>query len=300
MLTVLFAVLAAMCNALSSVLQRRGARSVPTSKSMRLALALTLARRPVWLLGLVALAFAFVFQAVSLRHGELALVQPIMLAELPLTLLIAWALFKWSAERRAWVGVIGMCGGLAAVLAAAAPRGGRGAVGTWPIVLMSLSCVGLSAALVMVALRLAGPARAAAFGAAAGTGFALTAALMKEAMSHLDSHGFPGLVSSWELYAMVVAGATSLFLWQNALQAATLVAAQPAITLSDPVLSMFIGVLVFGERIRLGGWLAIELLGMIVIGLASIELARSPLLGAKSAGTTSRRPRNPATQPDPL
>lgn len=298
-MTLLFAILAAVCNALSSVLQRRGARSIPESKSMRLALALALLRRPVWLLGLVAMVFAFVFQAAALRHGELALVQPIMLAELPLTLLLAWALFKSSAERRAWLGVIGMCGGLAAVLAAAAPRGGRGAVGTWPIILMSLSCAGLSALLVVVALRLEGPLRAAAFGTAAGTGFALTAALMKQAVSQIDSNGFSGLFATWELYAMIVAGATSLFLWQNALQAATLVAAQPAITLSDPVLATFIGVLVFGERVRLGGWLAMEVIGMIIIALASIELASSPLVGGPSNPRSQQR-RNRETQPDPL
>jgi drug/metabolite transporter (DMT)-like permease len=298
-LTVLFAVLAAACNALSSVLQRRGARSIPESKSMRLALAVALLQRPVWLLGLLAMVFAFVFQASALRHGELALVQPIMLAELPLTLLLGWILFKASAERRAWLGVIGMCGGLAAVLAAAAPSGGRGAVGTWPIILMALSCAGLSAALVLVALRLEGPLRAATFGTAAGSGFALTAALMKQAMHQFDADSVGGLVTTWEFYAMIVAGATSLFLWQNALQAATLVAAQPAITLSDPVLAMFMGVLVFGERVRLGGWLALEFLGALVIALASIELARSPLVAGPKAARSPQQ-QNPAAQPDPL
>ncbi len=298
-LTVVFAIGAALCNALASVLQRRGAKSVPESKSMRLALLIAVLRRPVWLLGLLALVFAFIFQAAALRKGELALVQPILLAELPLTLLFASLLFRSHAERRAWFGVAGMCVGLAAALAAAAPSGGRTTASLVPLVLTALSTVGLCALLVSAALRLEGSPRAALFATAGGAGFALTAALMKAAMIRFDADGFAGLLSAWEFYAMIVAGAISLFLWQNALQAATLVSAQPAITLSDPIISTAIGVLVFGEHIRLGGWLALELFGIALIGLASIELARSPLVSGRPAAASARQP-NQETQPDLL
>lgn len=298
-LTVVFAIGAALCNALSSVLQRRGAKSIPESKSMRWALVVAVLRRPVWLLGLLTLVFAFIFQAAALRKGELALVQPILLAELPLTLLFARLLFRSSAERRAWLGVVGMCVGLAAVLAAAAPSGGRGSAELLPLVLTALSTAGLDVVLVFAALRLEGSPRAAAFGIAAGAGFALTAALMKAAMLAFDADGFAGLLSAWEFYAMIVMGAASLFLWQNALQAATLVSAQPAITLSDPIIATVIGVLVFGEHIRLGGWVALETLGVLLIAAASIELARSPLVSGKPPATSQQQP-DQETQPDLL
>jgi drug/metabolite transporter (DMT)-like permease len=299
-LTVLFAVCAAVCNALASLLQRRGASSVPESESMRLALVLTLLRRPVWLFGMVAMAAAFVFQAAALTHGDLALVQPILLAELPITLMLAPLFFDVPAGRRAWFGVIGMSAGLAAVLLAAAPSGGRTAPSLTALLLTVVSTAGLAAALVVVAMRLEGSPRAAAFGLAAGTGFALTAALMKQAMSHLHSHGIAGVLTSWEVYAMVAAGAASLFLWQNALQAGTLVAAQPAITLSDPILATVIGVMVFDERVRLGGWLALELVGALIIAAASVELARSPLVSGDRAAAvaTSQPEQDQENQPD--
>jgi len=310
MLTVVCSLGAALCNALASILQRKGARSVPERESMHLALLLDVLRRPIWLLGLLVMVAAFVLQAAALDSGDLALVQPILLAELPLTLLLAPLFFSISAGRRAWLGVVGMAAGLAAVLLAAAPRGGRVSASTMALIFTVISSLALIAVIVMVALRLEGSPRAAAFGTAAGTGFALTAGLMKQAVGELGS-GVGVMFSSWTLYAMAIAGVISLYLWQNALQAGTLVAAQPAITLSDPIFATCIGVLVFGERIRLGGWIAIEVIGALVIALASVELARSPLVSGEGEelersgqsgqpGRFGRAARNQEATPDRL
>jgi drug/metabolite transporter (DMT)-like permease len=65
------------------------------------------------------------------------------------------------------------------------------------------------------------------------------------------------------------------------------------------VLATLIGVLVFGERIRLGGWLALELVGALVVAAASVELARSPLISGE--GLPSSAPeQDQETQPDLL
>jgi drug/metabolite transporter (DMT)-like permease len=298
-LTVIFAVAAAICNALASILQRRGAGDVPESKSMHWALIVAVLHRPIWLLGLLAMCGAFVFQAAALSNGDLALVQPVLLAELPVTLLLAPLFFDVAAGRRAWIGVVGMSMGLAAVLAAASPGGGHASAGLVAILLTLASTGGLTAVLVVLALRLEGSPRAAVFGTAAGTGFALTAALMKQAMGTLSSSGVGALLSTWSFWVMVVVGAASLFIWQNALQAGTLIAAQPAITLSDPVLATVIGVLVFGERIRLGGWLALEVVGALVVAVASVELARSPLISGEGLPTSAPQ-QDQETQPDLL
>jgi len=158
---------------------------------------------------------------------------------------------------------------------------------------------GLIVCLVLLALRLEGSPRAATFATAAGAGFALTAALMKEAMDELANRGIGGMLESWSLYAMVFAGMVSLFLWQNALQAGTLIAAQPAITLSDPILSTLIGVMVFGERVRLGGWIALEFVGALLIVAASVELARSPLISGEGLPEPTQQ-RDREKQPDLL
>jgi drug/metabolite transporter (DMT)-like permease len=285
----LFAIAAAVSNALASILQRRGAGSIPESKSMRPALVLAVLRRPIWLLGLLSMCASFVFQAAALANGDLALVQPLLLAELPVTLLLAPFFFDVAAGRRAWLGVVGMSAGLAAVLIGAAPSGGQQTASIVAILLTVAATGGLIVCLVLLALRLEGSPRAATFATAAGAGFALTAALMKEAMDELANGGIGGMLESWSLYAMVFAGMVSLFLWQNALQAGTLIAAQPAITLSDPILSSLIGVMVFGERVRLGGWIALEFVGALLIAAASVELARSPLISGEGLPGPARQ-----------
>jgi drug/metabolite transporter (DMT)-like permease len=295
----LFAIAAAVSNALASILQRRGAGSIPESKSMRPALVLAVLRRPFWLLGLLSLCASFVFQAAALANGDLALVQPLLLAELPVTLLLAPFFFDVAAGRRAWLGVVGMSAGLAAVLIGAAPSGGQQTASIVAILLTVAATGGLIVCLVLLALRLEGSPRAATFATAAGAGFALTAALMKEAMDELANGGIGGMLESWSLYAMVFAGMVSLFLWQNALQAGTLIAAQPAITLSDPILSTLIGVMVFGERVRLGGWIALEFVGALLIAAASVELARSPLISGEGLPGPARQ-RDREKQPDLL
>jgi drug/metabolite transporter (DMT)-like permease len=71
-----------------------------------------------------------------------------------------------------------------------------------------------------------------------------------------------------------------MFLTQSAMNAGRLVVAQPALTLTDPVVSILWGVLAFHEKVR-GGWYAI-FAGVcgIVIAVGVVTLARSPLLSS--------------------
>ena len=78
---ILLAVAASLCTATSSVCPRTGARSSPPA-GIDLWLVFRLARQPVWLLGIASMILGFVFQLTGLRYGDLALVQPILAAEL--------------------------------------------------------------------------------------------------------------------------------------------------------------------------------------------------------------------------
>lgn len=276
MLAVVLSLCAAGSNAFASVLQRRSAREAPADEHFRLALIWDLVQRRSWLAGIGALTAGFVFQAAALDVGELTLVQPLLALELPLTLLIAGRMFGLPLGRRAWWAVLSVAAGLVLVLFGLSPRPGRGGVSgaTWALALG----VGLAViAALVVAGRAPGSAGAALLGAAAGVGFGLTAALMNGAIQELSA-GLSAVFGSWQLYAMVVAGLLSLFILQNALHSGSLVAAQPAVTLADPFASVALGVLLFHDQVRLGGWLAVELAGAVAILVGSIELARSPVL----------------------
>ncbi|MEU2096514.1 DMT family transporter [Streptomyces globisporus] len=277
MISVLFAVLTALSNGSASVLQRRAAMEVPDSEAMRLSLMTRLVRQKVWLAGIGLVIVAAVCQAIALATGPIAVVQPIFVIELPLTLLVAGLVMRVRADAAVWSGVAAVTAGLALGMAAAAPVEGRDTVEDFAWIPALLVTGVFEAGLIVAALRTRGNARAALLGLAAACGYALTAALMKDAMANLDDGGVVALLVSWQLYATAAAGVGALFLLQNALQAGSLVAVQPMLTLGDALISVLYGVTLFDEELRTGWWLLPELVALALIATGCVRLARTPL-----------------------
>ncbi|MEU5968504.1 DMT family transporter [Streptomyces globisporus] len=277
MISVLFAVLTALSNGSASVLQRRAAMEVPDSEAMRLSLMARLVRQKVWLAGIGLVIVAAVCQAIALATGPIAVVQPIFVIELPLTLLVAGLVMRVRADAAVWSGVAAVTAGLALGMAAAAPVEGRDTVEDFAWIPALLVTGVFEAGLIVAALRTRGNARAALLGLAAACGYALTAALMKDAMANLDDGGVVALLVSWQLYATAAAGVGALFLLQNALQAGSLVAVQPMLTLGDALISVLYGVTLFDEELRTGWWLLPELVALALIATGCVRLARTPL-----------------------
>jgi drug/metabolite transporter (DMT)-like permease len=284
-ISVLFAVLTAISNGSASVLQRRAASHVPDSEAMHLSLIKHLLRQKVWLGGICLVIVAAVCQAVALATGPIAIVQPIFVIELPATLLIASYVFRTRLPRTAWLGVAAVTCGLALGMGSAAPGGGTQTVDGVAWIPALIITVLFEAVLIFSAQRVRGNLRAALFGLAAACAYALTAALMKDAVARLDEgDGAVALFASWQVYATAVAGIGALFLLQNALQAGSLVASQPMLTLGDALISITYGVVLFSENLRTGWWLLPELIAVVMIAAGCMELARSPL----ASGTTPK------------
>lgn len=281
MISVLFAVLTAISNGSASVLQRRAAATAPDSTALHLSLIGHLLRQRVWLAGIALVMVAAVCQAVALATGPITVVQPIFVIELPMTLLIASYTFRTRLPTTAWYGVAAVTFGLVLGLGSAAPTGGSETVNglSW---VPALIITGIFEALVIgAALRARKNTRAALLGLAAACAYALTAALLKDAVARLEEGaGIVSFFSAWQLYATAVAGIGALFLLQNALQAGSLVASQPMLTLGDALISITYGVTLFGESVRTGWWLLPELLALGMIAAGCVELARSPLATA--------------------
>ena len=274
MVSVLFALLTALCNGTASVLQRRAAVTAPADKALRLSLLSYLVRHKVWLAGIGMTIVAALCQATALATGPVALVQPIFIIELPFTLLVASRLARRRLPTLTWVAVAVVTVSLGAGLAAAAPSGGvdTAPIGTWIPVLIVTGC--FEVIVITVGVQARGNARGAAFALAAACGYALTAALMKNAVAALD-HGAAAFFGSWQLYATAAAGVGALFLLQNGLQAASLVASQPPLTLGDALISVAYGVTIFGEILRTGWWLVPQIVAVLAIAFGCIELSRS-------------------------
>ena len=275
MVPVLFALLTALFNGVASVLQRTAAATAPQSRALHLSLLGYLVRRKVWLAGIGMVILAAVCQATALATGPVALVQPIFIIELPFTLLLASRLNRRRLPRVTWWAVGLVTVSLGAGLAAAAPSGGSdyASIKVWVTALIVTGV--FEAVVITVGVRTRGNARAAAFGLAAACGYALTATLMKSAVAVLPQ-GAGAFFSTWQLYATAGAGVGALFLLQNALQAGTLVAVQPPLTLGDALISASYGVTIYGEDVRTGGWLlVVQIVAVIAVTLGCIQLSRS-------------------------
>ena len=275
MVSVLFALLTALFNGLASVLQRMAASTAPAAKTLHLSLFTYLFKHKVWLAGIGMVVLASVCQAIALATGPVALVQPIFIIELPFTLLVASRLARRKLPRTTWIAVALVTVSLGLGLAAAAPSGGgtSASIGVWVLVLIATGA--FQVVVIGAGLRARGNARAALWGLSAACGYALTATLLKSAVAALDQ-GVGAFFSTWELYGTAIAGVGALFMLQNALQAGSLIAVQPPLTLGDALISACYGVTVFGENVQTSGWLlAVEIVAVLAIAAGCIELSRS-------------------------
>ncbi len=284
------ALLAAALNASASVLQRRAGREAPDRDAFSLRLLFDLLVRPVWLVGIGAVLLGFLVQATALALGDVAVVQPLLVAELPFTLLLAAVVFHTPIHRREWTAIGMMAVGLAAFILTLAPTGGGPAMAPLAAWLVGVGlALAVAGVLVVVGHRARGPRRAALLGIATGVGFGLTAVLVA-GVGAAYRHGLLGVATAWQTWAVVVIGPLSFFLLQNALQAGSLVASQPGMTLANPLVAVTWGLTIFSQHARGGWWLAGTVLGTALIGAGTVVLARSPLLhqDRNDRGPTSR------------
>ncbi len=269
------AVLAAFSNAGSNVLQRKANSQEPAENNFSFRLVLGLFHRKAWWLGVAFVTASFLLQAGALSTGALASVQPIIMLELPLTLLGGRIALGSELHKQEWAAIALLTAGLGGLVGSLQPRGGSSLASplTWSIG-GAVSATAI-ASLVIAGRRQQGQVRAGLFGCAAGASFGLTAAFMKD-MTGTLSRGLVPVLTSWPFYAMVGAGLTGMFLVQNALQAGTLVAAQPGISLLDPFTSIAWGVAAFHESTQRGALLVLAGAAAAAMTLGAVLLSRSP------------------------
>ena len=291
LLCVLFALLTAGSNACAAVLQRKAAAQVPPERSLHISLLADLIRRRVWLAGIGMVIVAAVAQAAALATGPIALVQPIFIIELPLTLVLAaLANHNRSALRRLpWTAIATTTIALGAGLAVAQPSGAINSAQNTSWVIVLIATAAFETALIIVATGTRGEPRAALLGLAAACGYALTAALMKNAMADLGE-GAVQFFTEWHIYATALVGVGSLFLLQNALQAGSLVASQPMLTVGDALISISYGVTLYSEQLRVGWWLVPEIIALAAIIVGCVQIAKSPLASETSGLVTETQP----------
>jgi uncharacterized membrane protein len=299
------ALAAALANALTSVLQRMGVEDAPAETTMRLSLLAYAVRRGVWLLGFAFMIFSFLLQSFALHIGRLSVVQPILTMELLFLVAILGTYFRFSITIREWVGVGAIAFGLSGFLYFAAPGGGDEVPTNLGWIVVGGSACFLIV-LTVVATRW-GPRwwKAAMFGSAAAISYAFTAALIKTVSDYAASDWIR-MFEHWQTYGVAVFGLLGLFLTQNAFHAGPLAASQSTLVLVDPLVSICLGIALYGDTLRTSGvYGPLEAFSLLIMFMGAVFLSNSPLItGIKSEGTgveydemLSRRLKHPRHEP---
>ena len=144
----------------------------------------------------------------------------------------------------------------------------------------------------MVGRRFTGAAKALTFGAAAGLGYGLQAAVTKTFVTELGG-GVLGLLASWSTYVLIISAVTGFALQQSSLKTGVLA---PAMASSNSVTlfsSVILGIAVYGETLAKTGNAHA---GSTVIGLVVAVVGIAFLAGSDAPTEVAGAPHpSPAT-----
>jgi len=277
---VLLSLASAASYGLAAVLQHQAAIREPPELSLRAGLLVSLAHRPLWLVGNAFDGVGYLFQFLALRRGSLALVEPLLV----LSLVFALPVAAWLEHRRvsgadvASTGVI--AAGLALFLGVARPGIGHphASGAAWAIL---TAVIALCCGAMVIGARGGSRRRSAVLLAAgSGTAFGYVAAVT-ERTGHILDAGVVHTLTTWAPYALLVGGVSALLLTQSAFHAGALRLSLPTLTVAQPLVAVAIGIGFFGEHVDSRGAAPVfELLGLFLMTAGVFVLARSPLMVA--------------------
>jgi hypothetical protein len=265
---------AAVAFALSSALEQYAAKQEKPAAPLDPRLLVRLLHRPTWLLGWIPDAAGTGLQALALRFGPLALVEPLLISGLFLAIPLEAVLTHRRVHIRDFAVVALGAAGLVAFLAAARPQPGLAepsrdgwlSVAAWagPVLVACL----------VVAGRVRYALRGAVLGVATGVLYGVAASLLKTLTAKLSTDPL-SVLTTGQFYALVVVGLGGVVLNQDAFQCGRLAVPLTAITLLDPLTGVVIGVTAFHEKISTSGpLLVIELVAVLAMA-GGIWLASS-------------------------
>jgi multidrug transporter EmrE-like cation transporter len=194
--------------------------------------------------------------------------------------------------------------GLGAFFLAAAPSGGQVQPTNSQFLVASAILIVAIGGCIAAAMR--GPRwwRAAAFGAATAVTAAFSAAITKSITTYI-TEGWGHVFTHAQPYLLAVTGLGTVFLLQNALHAGPITASRTTLVTINPLVSIVLGVTLFGDRLRSGPlWISLEVLALAVLVAGVVVLARSPLVaGTNEAGDLDEMlgsARHRSTSPAPV
>jgi drug/metabolite transporter (DMT)-like permease len=281
------ALAAAFLFALSNVLEQREAEQVPVEEVLRPGLLRKLARRPLWLAGLVSDVGGYACHAAALAFGSLVFVQPLLVTGLLFALALRALITGQRLRREDVVAAALLSAGLAVFLVGVSPHGGRVQAPAARWLVAGPVIVVVVAVFVAAGRQATGPRRALYLGLAAGISFGVSAALTKTFV-HLLGDGVFAMLGHWEPYGLAVASLVGFVLMQSSFQAGSLAASVAALEIAEPVVAAAIGLGLLNERIdthgvvsRLGVAVAV---GAMFVGVLALSRSSEEATARRRAG----------------
>jgi drug/metabolite transporter (DMT)-like permease len=273
--TILFALGAAFCNALNVVTQHKASISDP-GHTKGWQLVRYLASNPLWLFGWLALGGSFIFQALALHNGQMSVVQPLLVTELVFALVLRRLWIRQQIRDVTWWAAAVTCGTLAIFVAVSEPTGGHLQPTSTAWVGATIAAGGAAAILALVGSRGSPVRRAAAMGAATAVLWALVATFIKAMTDTLTQFGPLGMFAHWPVYALIVVSIVAEVLEQTALHVGPLSVSQPFLVIVDPIVSIVLSVWVFAEVFTENALrLTVGIISFAVMCAAAAVLART-------------------------
>lgn len=278
-LVIALAVVAAFLFARAAVLQQQGLGSAFAGTEVLDAVHVArnfgnvLAQR-AWLIGWVTNLAGFICQAIALHLGSVAVVQPLLTAQLVFTLALVSLRRRSMPGKRAWLGAGSVCAGLALLFAVeGAPLSGHA---DRPEVLLAALA---STVLVLVLVALSRSMRSGTIpsAVAAGLCFAMSAVFMKLTADDLLGVGIAGTAKDWPGYFLAISTLSGLLIEQAAFAGPALTWSVAAMNITNPVASYLAGVLAFDVRVPTdpGALAGIAGAGLLLM-VGVLALAKSP------------------------
>lgn len=253
---------AALCLGFGFVLQQHAAQSAPPADFLRFRLLIDLLHKPVWIGGIATMVAGQLLSGFALSKADVSLVEPILTANLLFALVIAHFMYRQGLGFNEWAGALLLSGGVAAFIIGGRPSGGNPDGDSLPRWLLAIGVLILAEVCVVAARRQEGAPRSMLLATGAGLLFGIQDGLTRRTTKAFQD-GFGAAFLHWAPYALIAIGIVGLLLAQSAFEAGPLQASLPALTASEPLSGIAVGVVVFREQLRVdAGALSLEVCGL--------------------------------------
>lgn len=265
--------MSALTIAWGTVVRHRIAEAAPVGGNAAI---LSAMKRPLWWAGMSTAIIAYLLQVVALGFGPLLIVQPILVTSLMFTLPLSahYDGRRISVSEMTWATVMTVSVSVLVLL-------GRPLAGiSHPPLERWFIPIGIGFAILFSMDRFAArqirSEKALLLGIVTGAIFGYVSVFSKAVADIFVLSGPWGLVTNWELYALIISATLGTIVQQSSFNAGALRNSLPAMKSAEPVVAFSLGYLVLGEKFQATDlewlWMFLALVFMIV---STVMLSRN-------------------------